>query len=191
MRRNMQRMPRFETLESMTLLSSVAAAVHFETAHIAKAATRSIEVGGEVQGYYSSISITSVAPTIYALAAHGTITPIGPATVTGSFHTARGHLIIVGTGGSLNLKLTKAPSTSASDSPDDASNGPIILVYDFTYKITAGTGQYKHDRGTGKVVITTTPGLVSPTGPGIYSGPTTTNVGRTTLTFNPTPVAAG
>jgi hypothetical protein len=62
---------------------------------------------------------------------------------------------------------------------------PIILVNDFTYTITGGTGKYANDRGSGTVEITTTPGLMTPQGPGIYSSTaaTDTGVGQTTITF--------
>ena len=65
------------------------------------------------------------------------------------------------------------------------SGGPIILVNDFAYTIVGGTGQYANDQGSGIVQITTTPGITSPTGPGIYSmaEAPVTGFGQTTVTF--------
>jgi hypothetical protein len=138
------------------------------------------------------------------------------AVVTGSFHTpgfiagqvATGTLTIVGPKGKLHLELTKSDPVPLEVSTDQAhpinpggpmipaSKGtsetivtdPIILVNTFQFKIVSGTGQYAHDRGTGTVQIETTPGLLPPTGPGIYASSlaTTAGVGRTILNFTPT-----
>jgi hypothetical protein len=112
------------------------------------------------------------------ISASGTITPIGAATVSGSFDTpppaftqssGSGTLTIVGSQGTLTLALT------VSTAGGGATGGGATFLFDFTYTITGGTGLYAKDRGSGTVVITTTPGL---TGPGNDTGS-----GQTTVTF--------
>ncbi len=148
----------------------------------------SIALTRKADGTYTSTQGPPDTGTRYKLNAAGTITPIGSAVVTGSFHTpgfiqtgeATGKLKIVGSHGTLTLKL-REPGPITAGLPS-ASGGPIILVNDFTYSVVKGTGQYAKDHGTGTVEITTTPGLTSPTGPGIYMT-SETGIGRTTLTF--------
>jgi hypothetical protein len=175
----------------------------------------SVTLTGEADGTYTSTLGPPDTGTPYKLNASGTITPVGSAVITGSFHTpgfirggkVTGRLKIVGSHGTLTLKLTdpgpiERGASNAVDNPINpggpirglrpASGGspsaagiPIILVHDFTYTVVKGTGQYAKDHGTGTVMITTTPGLTSPPGPGIYSSPMTTEpgIGRVTVTF--------
>jgi hypothetical protein len=171
--------------------------------------TRLVALAGEADGYYTSTVGTPDTGTEYFVSATGTIAGVGEAMVSGSFHTpwlihgrlSSGALTIVGSAGTLRLRLTATGAGVADVSTDwgdrigpggahnqgsrSISAGPIILLNDFKYTITGGTGQYAHARGSGKALITTTPGLTVPTGPGIYNTPAMpiTGSGRATLTF--------
>jgi hypothetical protein len=174
---------------------------------------QTVELIGHANGTYTSRQANPDTGTQFSLHATGALTPIGSAVVTGSFHTpgfisggvATGTLTIVGPKGTLHLDLTDSGLSAAGISADQADpvnpggpmirgsnggsgstfGGPIILVNTFQFRIISGTGQYAHDRGTGKVQIQTTPGLLTPTGPGIYASSlvSTAGVGRTILHF--------
>jgi hypothetical protein len=168
----------------------------------------SLTLSGSADGDYTATLSPHGAATKYHLSATGTITPIGSAVVRGSIHTpgskpdsqASGTLTIVGSQGMIKLKLTPASSVIADASVNpgrpmmrattSAVSDPIILVHYFEFTITAGTGQYAHDRGTGTAVITTSPGTTTLPGPGIYSSPSTpqTGSGTTALTFSSGPI---
>jgi hypothetical protein len=210
--------PRLESLESKTVMSAgvatapVAAVVDHgpaavQPAHPVKSSLAaaqsdsSITLTGKAHGHYTSTQGPPDTGTHYDLRATGKLAHIGRAVVTGSFQTpgfilnghASGTLKIAGPKGTLTLQLTTPGPIAANSTKGGTtttSAGPIILVNDFTYNIESGTGRYANDHGIGTVVITTTPGLSSPTGPGIYNAPSAseTGVGRTTLTFESGPV---
>jgi hypothetical protein len=166
-----------------------------------------LNLSGAADGEYTSTYRKSA--TKYHLSAAGTISPVGSVGVRGSFHAGSksgqnsGSLTIVGVQGTLTLQLRaeRSPIASESNGPGDTINqgmptvarspstvgDPIILVNDFAFTITGGTGKYANDRGAGSVEITTAPGLTSPSGPGIYSSTAATDagVGQTTITFGP------
>jgi hypothetical protein len=154
-----------------------------------------VNLAGQAAGHYNSTQNPPDTGTKYKLNAIGTITPIGEAVVTGSFQTpgfikggqAKGTLTVVGTQGTLTLKLTAAGPIPPGSASAPASMGPIVLQNNFTYQITRGTGIYSHAHGSGTVDIMTTPSLTGPIGPGVFgaASATRTGVGRTTLTFTP------
>jgi hypothetical protein len=171
--------------------------------------TRHVALTGEADGYYTSTRKTPDNGTEYLVTATGTITGVGAAMISGSFRSpwlihgrpSSGALMIVGSPGTLTLRLM-ARGAGIADVSTDGSNrirpggagsrgstsisaGPIILLNDFKYTITRGTGHFAHARGSGTVLITTTPGLTVPTGPGIYNTTAmpVAGIGRTTLTF--------
>jgi hypothetical protein len=170
---------------------------------------RQVALTGEADGYYTSAQGTPDTVTEYLVNATGTITGVGAAMISGSFHApwlihgrpSSGTLTIAGSPGTLTLRLTATgagiadvstsggnrirPGGAGSRGSTSISAGPIILLNDFNYTLTRGTGQFAHARGSGTVLITTTPGLTGPSGPGIYNSAAmpVTGIGRTTLTF--------
>jgi hypothetical protein len=213
--------PTLELLESKTVMSAGvaagagAAALSLDTpaaAKLARPVEQTVSLTGSTDGDYTSTLSKHSMGTKVQLSASGTITPIGSAVVNGWFHTPgsnggqdSGSLTIVGSRGTLKLKLTPE-RWSFSARADDSVNpggpirglstvnpgGPMIpkgspIVYYFTFTITRGTAQYAHDRGMGTVEIPTTTGLTGLPGPGIYSSSSTApsdhGSGQTTLTF--------
>jgi hypothetical protein len=203
--------PCLDSLESRTVMSAgvATAPVAAAVAHHRLPAVHtdaSVALTGQADGTYTSTLGPPDTGVRYKLKASGTITPIGSAVVSASFHTpgfirggkVTGRLKIVGSHGKLILKLTEpgpivADASNlptgfnpggpikglrpASGGSPSASGEPINLVNTFTYFVVKGTGRYAHDTGTGPVVITTTPGTSSPPGTGIYSSPMTTEAG--------------
>ncbi len=179
---------------------------------LARPVEQTLSVTGSAAGDFTSTPSKHSMGTKYHLSASGTITPIGWAVVNGWFHAPgskggqdSGSLTMVGSRGTLKLKLTPE-NWSFSARADDSVNpggpirglstvnpgGPMIpkgspIVYYFTFTITGGTAQYAHDRGTGTVEITPTPGLTGLPGPGTSSSSSTApsdhGSGQTTLTF--------
>jgi hypothetical protein len=162
---------------------------------IAARSGASLALSGSADGDYTSRQHGSSATTKYNLTAAGTITPVGQAVLTGSFKAptsmrggeTAGTLKLVGFSGGLTLTLKVPRPIHASAA---VTEGPIILVNDFAFTVTKGTGAYAGDHGTGTVEITTTPGFATPTGPGIYASRAVaaSGVGRTTITFQTGPL---
>jgi hypothetical protein len=208
--------PSLEFLESKTVMSAGVgagvAALSLDTpaaAKLARPVEQTVSLIGSAAGDYTSTLSKHSTGTRYDLSASGTVTPIGSAVVNGWFHTPgskggqdSGSLTIVGSGGTLKLKLTPErwiDSARASDSVNPGGpirglstvnpGGPMIPVgappvnY-FTYTVTGGTGQYAHDRGTGSVEVATTTGLPVPGNDNASStAPSDHGSGQTTLTF--------
>jgi hypothetical protein len=211
-----------ELLESKAVMSggvaagAGAAALSLDTPAAAKPARpveETVSLTGSANGDYTSILSKHGMGIKYHLSgASGTITLIGSAVVKGSFHTPgstggqdSGSLTIVGSRGTLKLKLTPeiwSFSARADDSVNPGgpirglstvnSGGPMIpkgapIVNYFTFTITRGTGQFAQDRGTGSVQIAFNPGLTGQPGPGVYSSSSTASSdhgsGQATLTF--------
>jgi hypothetical protein len=173
---------------------------------------KKLALSGDVTGTYTSKEANPDTGTEYKITAHGVVTPVGAAVVTGSFHTLgfilngieTGKLTLKGSKGKVYLQLTESIVPIAAKSSDPLPGGvnpggpmipastpslesePIVLVYTFNYRITGGTGRYAHDKGTGVVHVTTTPNLITPKGPGIYSTAMLgfTGSGRISLDFS-------
>jgi hypothetical protein len=213
--------PRLELLESKTVMSAGvaagagAAALSLDTpaaAKLARPVEQTVSLTGSADGDYTSTQSKHNMGIEYHLSASGTITLIGSAVVNGWVHTPGskggqdfGSLTIVGSRGTLKLKLTPERWSFLARADDSVNpggpirglstvnpGGPMIPkgsppVNYFTFTITRGTGQYAQDRGTGSVEIATTPGLTGLPGPGIYSSsstaPSDNGLGQTTLTF--------
>jgi hypothetical protein len=204
--------PRLESLEERTMLSSGASAAVegaklgltatrltsvASSGQLTSAKTQTVDLEGQARGDYTARQVNPLTGAQFRLNARGGITPIGPAFITGSFHTtgiivygvATGTLTIAGPKGTLYLDLTAAQPSSAEASTEEAGavnpGGPMIpasetatestvgataiIVHTFQFQIVSGTGDYTHDRGTGTVLIETTPGYPTAPGPGPYA----------------------
>jgi len=178
--------PRFDSLESKVVPSAGVGAMPVGHAPVR---AREIVLTGAANGDYTSPPAIPDTGTRYHLTATGTITPLGPAVVSGSFHTPgfirngrpSGSLRVAGASGTLTLRLSARHLIVGPP----ATAGPSIRASFFDYAIVKGTGRYAHARGSGPVDITTTPGLTGLTGPGIFNTATTlaAGTGRTTITF--------
>jgi hypothetical protein len=160
MRRKRDRRPQLETLESMTLLSGIAAGLHHLAAvDIAGLTSRpatptKISLNGVLTGTYH---VKSPNPDVGAndtFFGHGKIRPLGTADVTGHAHSlgnvatgkARGLLVISTPQGSLTLRLEGPNQKGLAPLPDR-----------FRFKITNASGSYLKDRGHGTVVLVLDP----------------------------------
>ena len=185
--------PQLESLESKALMS----------------ASRTVVLTGMADGFYTSSQTIPDTGTDYQLTATGTLPAFGEAAVTGSFQTpgfirngqTTGTLKVAVPSGTLTLRLTATGQGIANVATGAGHHGhparpdgrgsasvvgePIILLYDFNDTIIKGTGRYAHARGSGRVEITTTPGVTEPSGPGIYNSGANliTGSGRLTVSF--------
>ena len=171
--------PRLESLESMTLLSGVAAAamslpIHAEVATAATTTGKNLTLNGTDSGVF--LSHTSSTHTAYAIEAAGTLTPVGKAVITGTLDVATGissgppsgTLHLITRKGTLTLQVPRSVAIPAG-LPTATSPNEIVD----TYLITKGTGVYKHDTGSGAVEFTFTTSISA----GAY------HVGRVSVTF--------
>ena len=125
-------LPRFESLESTTVMSAEASIAEAAVGHLkpgpvkppcpspdsaddqVPTQTRKVEISGQAKGFFTSREGPPGAVTRFQVNANGTISPFGAAYVTGSLHTlgsrnggvATGTLTITGKQGKLNLVLT-------------------------------------------------------------------------------------
>ena len=179
--RNRKRVsPQVEGLESMTLLSGVAAAVHHGHAVVQTATTQTqnLSLSGTVHGQYFAQSSNPDTGSTYSITAFGRISPLGRTAVTGSYQTpgfilngtAHGSLTLTAAHGSLTLKLDQAGPI-----PQNSSGGSRL----FQFTITGGTGAYAGAQGSGTVNVT----LDSSNS--LNLGGHHLSTGRVTLTFQP------
>ena len=140
-RRTIRRRPEFESLESMVLLSGVAAAGdHAVAALVAtKPVTHAaVSLSGTARGTYHS-----KAGALTTFTAQGTISPLGKATAKGSIQLSTGT-------GSLTLS-TKHGKVLANLSTTGLG-APVFLT------ITGGTGQYAAASGSAEALVSFSPG---------------------------------
>ncbi len=137
-RRTYRRRPEFESLESMVLLSGIAAAEHEHHAAAAMVATKPvrealISLSGTASGTYRS---GRAAGSPYTFTGKGTVSPLGRATVSGSLQLAvsapTGQITVATRHGKIFASL----STSGLGAP----------VF---YSITGGTGRFAGATGHG------------------------------------------
>jgi len=159
MRRNRARIrPEVEGLESMTLLSGVAASVHTAASAMVTAPVQTVSLSGTAHGNYVSRQSNPDTGTLYSFNARGMIAPVGRTFDFGSFHTpgfiqngqTQGRLTLVGPRGTLRMTITEVTPTT------DPTN-----VFHFTYTITGGTGRFRNAQGTGNLDVTLTPAMTS------------------------------
>ena len=134
--------PKLELLESKTVMSAGvaagagAASLSLDTpaaAKLARPVEQTVSLTGSADGDYTSTLSKHSMGIKYHLSASGTITPIGSAVVNGWFHTPgskggqdSGSLTIVGSRGTLKLKLTPEDWCFSARADDSVNpGGPI------------------------------------------------------------------
>ena len=165
--------PRVESLESLTLLSGLAASMH-AVAALATAPNpttpRDLALNGTVHGTYTSHSLPDVGTT-YDLTGHGHVSHLGRTSLTGNLHSvgfivmlpvsattpdahATGQVFLSDSRGTVTLTLTGPPQEAFANLPDR-----------FTYKVTNGSGAFRNVSDTGTIVLVRDPshGKASPT----------------------------
>jgi hypothetical protein len=123
-----QRRPEVESLESMTLLSGVAAMVH-------PAAPQTLHLVGTLHGTFTSTR--GAGPS--SVTASGTLTPLGKVNFTGKLPTA-------------SLSATSG-NVSLSNKQGKLLIGLNVVGLSGTYTINGGTKAYAGDTGTGSFSI--------------------------------------
>ena len=131
MRERPRRYPEVETLESVTLLSGVPAAVQ------PVAAIQSLQLSGSLHG----TTATRPNPTFQI---SGALSPLGKVTAAGHGSVET----VTGPNGSFNLKTRQG---RVFVSTDVASTGK--RSYAGTYTIQGGTGAYARDQGSGSFTV--------------------------------------
>lgn len=180
MRARTRARPQLEALESMTLLSGVAAAAvhrpHAEVAAVNNGPTTpgtTITLSGTERGLYFARQQNPDTGKQYSFTAVGRVSPLGLTFSTGSFHTP-GFILNGMVDGSLTLRAPRGLVNVMLSGP---AQGPSAGVFDLTYTITGGTRNFANDKGTGPVEVT-----VRPFGSGSVSS-RRGEVGRITLNF--------
>jgi hypothetical protein len=145
MRARMKARPQLETLESMTLLSGAGGSGVMGMA---------LALGGTEHGVF--VAHRESSGKAYDVTTAGTVTPLGRAVITGNLIVASGissgppsgTLHLVTRKGSLTLQIPQSVAIPAG-LPSPTSKNEIVD----TYTITAGTGAYKGDTGSGVVEL--------------------------------------
>ncbi len=190
MRKTWGRIPQLESLETMALLSGVAAAAHHHVAAevappgglpMIPVGSTALEISGTAQGGYVRFQRNPDTGSTYRFFASGQLTPLGSTIETGTIKApgfirgelATGTVHILAAKGTVTLQLTQEPTTT--------STAASPIVYHFNYGITKATGAYKGDQGAGTVDVTLTPKTTSTSPAGtsfgtislVYAVPTT------------------
>lgn len=160
MSRGRKARPQLEPLESMCLLSGVAAAVHGPHHHPAAATSTgspgsTLTLRGSESGVFVMQQNSSARN--YDITAAGRLTPLGYSATTGNLHVLlgissgppNGTLHLAASRGTLTLQIPKSVMIPAG-LPTPTSSNEIVD----TYTITKGTGSYKGDTGSGVVEFT-------------------------------------
>ena len=161
MRRKRRLQPELETLESMTLLSSLAPWSHHAAA-VAKvdgappvfATPTTVSLNGTLKGTYHFKSSLPDVGADYTFFGNGKVKPVGRAAMTGHLqlpgNVAKGRaegLVVISTpAGSLTLRL-EGPEQKGFASPPDR----------LAFKITNASGRYLKDRGEGTLILVLDP----------------------------------
>ncbi len=160
MRHSRSTRPQLEILESMTLLSTLTPVLTHPGGLIIPADTSTgtttpVSLNGTVKGNYhvTSKSNPDVGLT-YDFSGNGKIGALGHVHATGHLHSvgniAEGHatglIVLSDPSGSLTLHVAGPEQKGFASLPDR-----------FTFKITNGSGKYRHDTGTGTVVFVRDP----------------------------------
>jgi hypothetical protein len=188
----LRRQPTFERLETMRLLSGVSQAVAITPPiTVRRSVENAVALTGRVEGTYHASMIPDAGKT-YTFSGHGRVRPLHKSDMTGNVHLpgllftpeggslvanptvdAYGQVFLSDARGTLTLTLT-APSH------DNANTLPAV----FSYRVTNASGRFRHDSGTGQVVIVVDPGAA-----GSAAGPLAEH-GTFTLVFVPAKAAS-
>lgn len=159
MRRGRKARPRLEPLESMCLLSGVAAAVHHShhpaVAVSAVSPRSTLTLSGSESGVF--VMQRSSSGRTYDITATGRLTPLGLTAAAGNLHVLsgissgppNGTLHLAASRGTLTLQIPRSVMIPAG-LPTPTSSNEIVD----TYAITRGTGSYAGDTGSGVVEFT-------------------------------------
>jgi hypothetical protein len=149
--------PQLESMETLTLLSGIAATAFSLPNHVEVSTTTGtkLTLGGTARGVFLTHQ-TSTARN-YSIDAAGTLTPIGKTAIAGSLHVnlgissgpPSGTLTLVTSKGTLTLQIPESVALPVG-LPTPTAKDEIVD----TYVITKGTGAYKGDTGSGVVEFT-------------------------------------
>ena len=171
MRERLRLRPRVESLESMTLLSGVSAAVRGAIAAllapVAPTSGHEIDLTGTVTGTYHVHSSNPDTGKDFSFFGSGPVAPLGHVELTGHINSpgfiARGHsrglLVLSNPNGSLTLAVAGPEQNGFTPVPDT-----------FTFKITSASGKFKGDTGTGFMVLELNPSPIPPAGASTLAG---------------------
>ena len=166
MRERLRLRPRVESLESMTLLSGVSAAVRGAIAAllapVAPTSGHEIDLTGTAKGTYHVHIINPDTGKDFIFFGSGQVAPLGHVELTGHIHSpgfiANGHstglLVVSDPKGSVTLAVTGPEQNGFTPVPDT-----------FTFQITSASGKFKGDTGTGFIVLELDPAHTPPTPP--------------------------
>lgn len=143
--------PSVEPLESVTLLSGLAASVPLVPAKVSTMSTgKELDLSGTLHGtYHQQPSIPDVGKA-YNLSGSGHVKPMGRSSVTGGLHStgfiatghAGGQIFLSDSRGTVTLTLTGPPQQGFANLPNT-----------FNYTVTNASGKFLGDTGSGQIVL--------------------------------------
>jgi hypothetical protein len=153
-RRQVAARPRLETLESVTLLSGLAAPPAIVSALAAASTTRELALHGQFKGVYGANARIPDAGTSYALSGSGKAGRLGHMAIHVDLQStgfiARGNstgtLTLSGPKGTLKLQLV-GPTQS----------GFARLPATYSYSVSGGTGRFAHVKDQGTITLSLVP----------------------------------
>jgi hypothetical protein len=185
MRRNQNRIrPELEGLESMTLLSGAAAAIHAHVATMTPIVNPlpPISISGRAHGQYFARTENPDTGATYDFAATGNISPLGQSLIAGELKTVgniNGNgpvttIRIMGRHGALKLRVAELnPNLPPPPGSSTAAN-----VVHFAFTVTGGNGRYRNDQGSGTLDVRFN---------GEFAGFESIGAGSLDMAFHPSP----
>jgi hypothetical protein len=140
-RKTLRRRPEVEALESMTLLSGMAGAVH----EAATAVPNPLNLTGSVHGFVTAKSPSAPTGTVNA---SGTVSPVGKVSIAGKVALAS----VSGTPQALALTTPKGKLILSASLTGSAATG-----FSGTYTIVGGTKSLAGETGHGALTVILTP----------------------------------
>jgi hypothetical protein len=144
--------PQLETMESLTLLSGVAASALVLTHAEIATTTIPSPLEGTLRGTFAAHDLDP------GFKAAGKLTPIGAATITGSLqenpglldNDPIGSMDLTTSRGTLTLQMSDSFVSRGESPPYSSSPNKMVVLYN----ISDGTGAYQNDAGIGVVDFT-------------------------------------